>query len=93
MSKRLGGIIGCRDKISSWLLLLTFSVLVANPEKLVLYTVDHPALSWSAEQRKRKKSGSVSPPHPPTLLVRRKIKTWYSTSVSQALRDHEAITL
>ena len=36
MSKRLGGIKGCKYKTS--LLFLTFSVLVANPKKL-LYTV------------------------------------------------------
>ena len=34
MSKRLGGIMGCKDKA----LFLAFSVLVANPKKM-LYTV------------------------------------------------------
>ena len=51
MSKRLGGIIGCKYKTSSWhllllllllLLFLTVSVLVANPKK-ILYTVANTA--------------------------------------------------
>ena len=50
MSKRLGGIIDCEDKTSSWhliwssdgMLFLTFSLLVAKPKKL-LYTVGNPA--------------------------------------------------
>ena len=40
------------------LLFLTFSVLVANPKKL-LYTVANPARSWSAEQGKENKRKSL----------------------------------
>ena len=61
---------------ASWLLLLlflTFSVLVANPNKL-LYTVANPARGLlNGEKRTKEKSGSIAPPPPPpTLLVRRK---------------------
>ena len=55
ISKRLGGI--------NSLLFLTFSALVASPEKL-LYTVANPArgLLNSREKKKKKKSGSAPPP-------------------------------
>ena len=47
------------------LLFLTFSVLVANPKKL-LYTVANPARGLlNREKRTKKKSGSLPPPHPP----------------------------
>ena len=47
------------------LLFLTFSVLVANPKKL-LYTVANPARGLlNREKRKKKKSGSIPPPRPP----------------------------
>ena len=60
MSKRLGGIIGCE-----MLLFLTFSVLVANPKKL-LYTLTNPArglLNREMGTKEKKKSGSALPPH------------------------------
>ena len=48
------------------LLFLTFSVLVANPKKL-LYTVANPdrGLLKNREKKKKKKSGSITPPHTP----------------------------
>ena len=47
------------------LLLLTFSVLVANPKKL-LYTVANPARGLlDREKRTKEKSGSIPPPTPP----------------------------
>ena len=55
ISKRLDGIIGCRDR-----LFLTFSDLVANP-KMLLYTVAHPAahgLLNREKGNKKRKPGS-----------------------------------
>ena len=55
------------------LLFLTFSVLVANPKKL-LYTVANPARGLlNREKRSKEKVWKHTPiPTPPTLLVRRK---------------------
>ena len=55
------------------LLFLTFSVLVANPKKL-LYTVANPARGLlNREKRTKEKDWQhTPPPPPPTLLVRRK---------------------
>ena len=55
------------------LLFLTFSVLVANPTKL-LYTVANPARGLlNREKRPKEKVWQHTPPPPhPTLLVRRK---------------------
>ena len=54
------------------LLFLTFSVLVANPKKL-LYTVANPARGLlNREKRTKEKVWQHTPPPPPTLLVRRK---------------------
>ena len=54
------------------LLFLTFSVLVANPKKL-LYTVVNPARGLlNREKRTKEKVWQNTPPPPPTLLVRRK---------------------
>ena len=54
--------------INMLLLFLTFSVLVANPKKL-LYTVANPARGLPAEQGKENKIKSLAayppPPHPP----------------------------
>ena len=58
----------CKDKTS--LLFLTFSVLVANPKKL-LYTVANPArglLNW--EKSTKKETWQRNLPSPPELLVR-----------------------
>ena len=69
--------VSARFSLFGWLLLLllflTFSVLVANPKKL-LYTVANPARDLlNREKREQsKKSGSTPPTHP--LLVRRKKK-------------------
>ena len=68
--------VSARFSLFGWLLMslfLTFSVLVANPKKL-LYTVANPARDLlNREKREQsKKSGSTPPTHP--LLVRRKIK-------------------
>ena len=57
------------------LLFLTFSALVANPEKTTLHGSQ--SRSWSAEQGKKKKKKSLAahpPPPPRALLVRRKNK-------------------
>ena len=52
------------------LLFLTFSVLVANPKKL-LYTVANPARGLlNREKRTKEKVWQHTPPPPPTLLVR-----------------------
>ena len=62
MSKRLGRDIHCKDNASSWyllLLFLTFSVLVANPKKL-LYTVANPARGLL--NREKTKSLAAHPP-------------------------------
>ena len=54
------------------LLFLTFSVLVANPKKL-LYTVANPARGLlNREKKTKEKVWQHTPPPPPTLLVRRK---------------------
>ena len=56
------------------LLFLTFSVLVANPIKL-LYTVANPARGLLNREKRTKKEKvwqHTPPPPPPTLLVRRK---------------------
>ena len=54
------------------LLFLTFSVLVANPKKL-LYTVANPARGLlNREKRTKEKVWQHTPPPHPTLLVRRK---------------------
>ena len=57
------------------LLFLTFSVLVANPKKTTLLHGGQ-SRSWCAEQGKENKRKSLGayppPPHPPTLLVRKK---------------------
>ena len=54
------------------LLFLTFSVLVANPKKL-LYTVANPARGLlNREKRTKEKVWQHTPPPPPTLLARRK---------------------
>ena len=54
------------------LLFLTFSVLVANPEKL-LYTVANPARGLlNREKKTKEKVWQHTPPPPPPLLVRRK---------------------
>ena len=55
------------------LLFLTFSVLVANPKKL-LYTMANP--SWSAEQGKENKRKSLAayPSHPPHCSFGEKYK-------------------
>ena len=60
-------------QLSSLLLFLTFSVLVASPKKL-LYTMANPARGLLNREKRTKKSLAAypSPPHPPTLLVRRK---------------------
>ena len=83
MSKRLGGIIGCKYIVVGvshiqrigccCLLFLTFSVLVTNPEKL-LYTVANPACGLLNREKRTKEKvwQHTPPPHPPTLLVRRK---------------------
>ena len=59
--------VGINVKIKdSCCLFLTFSVLVANPKKL-LYTVANPArgLLNRGKKKKKKKSGSAPPPTPP----------------------------
>ena len=53
------------------LLFLTFSVLVANPKKL-LYTVANPARGLSSENKKE--SGSAPPPPPRCSFGQNKIK-------------------
>ena len=53
------------------LVFLTFSVLVANPEK-VLYTAAKPARGMLNRENRTKKRKSGSIPTPATLLVRRK---------------------
>ena len=55
------------------LLFLTFSVLVANPKKL-LYTVANPARGLLNREKRTKEEvwQHTPPPPPPTLLVRRK---------------------
>ena len=55
------------------LLFLTFSVLVANPKKL-LYTVANPARGLLNREKRTKEKvwQHTPPPPPPTLLVRRK---------------------
>ena len=56
------------------MLFLTFSVLVANPKKL-LYTVANPARRLlNREKRTKEKSLAAYPPPPPTLLVRKQNK-------------------
>ena len=54
-------------------LFLTFSVLVANPKKL-LYTVANPARGLLNREKRTKEKvwQHTPPPPPPTLLVRRK---------------------
>ena len=45
------------------LLFLTFSALVANPKKKLIYTVANPARGLlNREKNKNKKSGSAPPP-------------------------------
>ena len=65
------------SKLELLLLLLfhTFSVLVANPKKL-LYTVANPARGLLNREKKKKEKvwQRPPPPPPPTLLVRRKNK-------------------
>ena len=55
------------------LLFLTFSVLVANPKKL-LYTVANPARGLLNREKRTKEKvwQHTPPPPPPTLFVRRK---------------------
>ena len=77
----------------SLLLFLTFSVLVANLKKTI-YTVANPARGLlSREKRTKEKSGSIPPPtpHPPTLLVRRKIKLNHASHL-QALRRSRSVS-
>ena len=47
------------------LLLLTFSALVANPEKLLYYTVDNPARGLLNRGKTKKKKSLAAPPPPP----------------------------
>ena len=74
MSKRLGGIIGCKDKTLSLhlLLFLIFSVLVAHPKNL-LYTVANPARGLL--NREKGKKEKVWQHTPPTLLTEYLIRT------------------
>ena len=51
------------------LLFLTFSVLVANPKKLLYYTVANPARDLPNRENITKRESLAE--HPPTLLVRR----------------------
>ena len=68
------------------LLFLTFSVLVANPKKL-LYKVANPARGLlSREKRTKEEVWQHTHPPPPTLLVRRKIKNKNHATHLQALR-------
>ena len=62
------------DLLLLLLLFLTFSVLVANPKKL-LYTVANPARGLLNREKRTKEKvwqPTPPPPPPPTLLVRRK---------------------
>ena len=64
------------------LLFLTFSVLVANPKKL-LYTVANPARGLlNGKKKKKKKSGSISPPPPPPDAARSEKKYIISRDAS-----------
>ena len=47
------------------LLLFTFSALVANPEKLLYYTVDNPARGLLNRGKTKKKKSLAAPPPPP----------------------------
>ena len=66
--------IGSRFQVSGcvfWLLLfLAFNVLVANPKKLLYYTVANPARGLLNRENIIKENVLQRPP-PPTLLVRR----------------------
>ena len=62
MSKRLRGIIGCKDPN---LLFVTLSVLVAKPKKTTLHGGQ--SRSWSAEQGKESKIKSLAA-HAPRKL-------------------------
>ena len=69
------------------MLFLTFSVLVANPKKL-LYTVANPArgLLNREKRTKEKKSGSIPPPTPHTARSEKTNKTRdASTGATQVL--------
>ena len=59
---------------SEMLLFLTFSVLVANPKKTTLHGGQSARGLLNREERTKEKVWQhTPPPHPPTLLVRRKI--------------------
>ena len=85
MSKRFGGIIGCKDingfpddgNIGSTVVVVVvvshIQRIGCQPEKKLLYTVANPARGLlNREKNKNKKSGSAPPPPPRALLVRRK---------------------
>ena len=70
MSKRLGGITGCKDKKLFMAFkrfprcFSHFSVLVADPKKILYYTVANPARSLlNREKKKRKRKSLAAPPN------------------------------
>ena len=66
------------------LLFLTFSVLVANPKKLLYYTVANPARDLPNRENITKRESLAE--HPPTLLVRRGKHTHTHTPLSRLIR-------
>ena len=66
----MADVFGCEWEVVVVVVILTLSILVANPKKL-LYTVVNPARGrLNTEKRMEEKVWQRTPP--PTLLVRRK---------------------
>ena len=83
MSKRLGGIIGYKDKKLFMAFKRVprcfshFSVLVANPKKILYYTVANPARSLLNRGKKRKRKSLAALPN-----------CSYSTNTAEVLVFH-----
>ena len=79
------------DLLLLLLLFLNFSVLVANPKKL-LYMVANPARGLlNREKRTKEKVWQHNPPPPPTLLVQRREIKNHATHL-QALRRSRSVS-
>ena len=83
MSKRLGGITGCKDKKLFMAFkrfprcFSHFSVLVADPKKILYYTVTNPARSLLNREKKREKEKVSQRPPTTVVIVQILLKFWY----------------
>ena len=84
MSKRLGGMIGCKDRKLFMAFKRVprcfshFSKLVANPKKISNYTVANPARSLLNREKKGKKKASQRPQT--VVIVQILLKFWFFIS-------------